>query len=396
MVNNYNYGKTISNAEYKKYQDFLKTQTDQAKRNAEAKAAGGYKMNDGKWYFPDELERDGSGNLVVKGKPGIIAVNSDGSPVRPEGIQVVDQDGNLKAGQAVDYQTLDPNSLEGYNMLKNLAQSQGPTDMAKAQMEQAKVMQSQGLDQATANAAGAAAQARTQLAMRGGASSGARASLARQNMKDILAARQGVNSQYTSGMANIGSEDAARKMNLIKDFGQAEGSLAAGNVDIQNREAEFNKQLQGMGIQNANQYRMDAYTSELDKWGAGKQADATRNSGGGGGGGGGCCFIFLEARYGNGTMDAVVRRFRDENMNPVNRRGYYKVSEVLVPLMRKSKLVKALVRLTLTDPLVAYGKAYYGGSKLGFIFAPIKTFWLKTFEYLGQDHEFIRENGEVV
>lgn len=115
------------------------------------------------------------------------------------------------------------------------------------------------------------------------------------------------------------------------------------------------------------------------------------------GGSGFCCFIFLEARYGNGTMDFVVRKFRDENMTDKNRRGYYKLSEVLVPLMRKSKIVKGLVRLFMTDPLVAYGKAHYGsGSKLGFVFAPVKNFWMKAFNYLGEDHPFVRENGEVV
>lgn len=397
MDNLYGGGNMMGGWQDPAYVAWQKQQSAQAKADAATKAAGGYKMNDGKWYMPDQVERDATGNLVVKGKPGIIAMNADGSPVRPEGIQVVDQNGNLKENQGVDYQTLDPNSLEGYNMLKNLATQQGPTDMAKAQMNQAEIMKSQGLDQATANASGAAAQARAGLAMRGGASSGARSNLARQSMKDILSAKQGVNAGYTGQMASIGSEDAGRKLNLMKDFGQAEGSMAAGNLDIQNKEAEFNKQLQGYGIENANKYRMDAYTAELDKWGAGKQADATRNSSSGGGGGGGCCFIFLEARYGNGTMDSVVRRFRDENMNPVNQRGYYKLSEVLVPLMRKSKLIKVLVQFTMCSPLVAYGKAHYGtGSKLGFIFAPIKNFWLKTFEYLGQDHEFVRENGEVV
>lgn len=117
----------------------------------------------------------------------------------------------------------------------------------------------------------------------------------------------------------------------------------------------------------------------------------------GGGGGGLCCFIFLEARYGNGTMDSVVRRYRDEHMTDQNRRGYYKASEFLVPLMRKYKPVKWAVRLMMTDPMVAYGRAYYGtGSKLGYIFKPIADFWLKTFAYLGGNHPFIRENGEVV
>ena len=110
-----------------------------------------------------------------------------------------------------------------------------------------------------------------------------------------------------------------------------------------------------------------------------------------------CCFIFLEARYGNGTMDNVVRKFRDEKLTLKNKRGYYKLAQILVPMMRKSLLIKNIVRLTMTSPLVSYGKAYYGeGSKLGFIFKPVVNFWLKTFDYLGDDHEFIRENGETV
>jgi hypothetical protein len=96
-------------------------------------------------------------------------------------------------------------------------------------------------------------------------------------------------------------------------------------------------------------------------------------------------------------MDSVVRQFRDEHMTLRNKRGYYKVSEVLVPLMRKSKTVKFMTRVLLTDPLVAYGKAFYKkGSPLGLIFKPVTNFWLSLFDYLGGDHSFIRENGEVV
>ena len=124
----------------------------------------------------------------------------------------------------------------------------------------------------------------------------------------------------------------------------------------------------------------------------------TNGGGGGGGGGGGsnCCFIFLEARYGDGTMDEVVRKFRDENMTERNRRGYYKLSEVLVPMMRRSRWVKVGVRCLMTDPLVSYGKYHYGENKIGKIFEPVKNFWLSTFDYLGGEHPFIRENGEVV
>ena len=109
-----------------------------------------------------------------------------------------------------------------------------------------------------------------------------------------------------------------------------------------------------------------------------------------------CCFLFMEARYGNGVLDRVVRRYRDEKMTLRNRRGYYKLSDVLVPLMRKYKLVKFLVRLLITDPLVCYGKYYYGENKIGVIFKPVHDFWMGMFNFLGQDHEYVRETGEVV
>jgi len=134
------------------------------------------------------------------------------------------------------------------------------------------------------------------------------------------------------------------------------------------------------------------------------------SSGGGGGGGGGgssgggssgssggsCCFIMLEARYGDGTMDEVVRRYRDEYMTDRNRRGYYRMAEVLVPLMRKSKTFKWIVTKTFADPLVSYGKYYYGQNKHGVIYSPLKNFWMKVFDVVGGDTKFIRENGEVV
>ena len=109
-----------------------------------------------------------------------------------------------------------------------------------------------------------------------------------------------------------------------------------------------------------------------------------------------CCFIMLEARYGDGTMDDVVRKYRDEMMTDKNRRGYYKLAEVLVPLMRRSRVFKFIVQKTFADPLVSYGKWHYKENKHGWVFAPIKSMWMKVFDVLGGDTEFIRENGQVV
>ena len=133
---------------------------------------------------------------------------------------------------------------------------------------------------------------------------------------------------------------------------------------------------------------------------SGGGGSSNNDSGGGGGASSSsddsCCFIMLEARYGDGTMDEVVRRYRDEHMTDRNRRGYYKVAEVLVPLMRKSPTIKWLVTKTFADPLVSYGKYYYGQNKHGVIYSPIKNLWMKLFDTVGGDTEFIRENGETV
>jgi hypothetical protein len=109
-----------------------------------------------------------------------------------------------------------------------------------------------------------------------------------------------------------------------------------------------------------------------------------------------CCFIMLEARYGNGVMDEVVRRYRDEFVNDRNKRGYYKLAEVLVPLMREYVFVKYLVIYLFANPLVYYGKWHYGHNKWGWVFKPVKNFWMNIFNTLGNDTKFIRENGEVI
>lgn len=115
------------------------------------------------------------------------------------------------------------------------------------------------------------------------------------------------------------------------------------------------------------------------------------DGGGGGGGGGGCCFIMLEARYGDGAMDTVVRKYRDEMLTERNRAGYYKLAHVLVPLMRASRVFKFLVQITFSDPLVSYGRWYYKQNKHGWLFAPIKTAWMNVFDILGADTQFVRE-----
>ena len=158
---------------------------------------------------------------------------------------------------------------------------------------------------------------------------------------------------YGAGHANVAAADAAS---------QAAAEAAYSEAEMANAEADAQAEANANG-----------------------EADAAA-----------CCFIMLEARYGDGTMDNVVRKYRDEMMTDKNRRGYYKLAEVLVPLMRKSAVFKFIVQKTFADPLVSYGKWHYKENKHGWVFAPIKSMWMKVFDVLGGDTEFIRENGQVV
>lgn len=172
---------------------------------------------------------------------------------------------------------------------------------------------------------------------------------------------------------------------------QAQNQYAQAGLNIANPTNPVITGLNMMPYQNV----MSQYSNQANFAASYLQGKASAPSGGGGGGGM-CCFIMLEARYGNGVMDEVVRRYRDEHVTPRNRRGYYKLAEVFVPLMRKSKLFKLAVSKLFADPLVSFAKWHYGQNRHGWMFKPVERFWMNVFDLLGEDVPFIRENGEVV
>lgn len=232
------------------------------------------------------------------------------------------------------------------------------------------------------------------FASMGMSNSGAALKAGLEAQNDIEAQRRDAENRL--GQDELGQQLQLEQADLARRDAYDAKKLA---VDQANADAEMKAQLANIEIANKyqdkdmaqKQFILDQDTTEFNKRMA--EIESRRPSGGGGGG---CCYIFLEARYGSGLMDSVVRRYRDEHMTPRNRRGYYKLSEVLVPLMRRSRMAKLAVRALMTDPLVSYGKYYYGEGKIGWIFKPVVNFWMKAFNYLGQDHEYIRENGEVI
>ena len=110
--------------------------------------------------------------------------------------------------------------------------------------------------------------------------------------------------------------------------------------------------------------------------------------GGGNGmsGGNGCCFIFLESY--NGTLPWFVRECRNYyyKQNPRVARGYVKMANWLVPLMRRYRIVKSLVNILMVKPITKYGGwlcDVEGYSNCN-LYKPFKSFWFTVWNYLGK------------
>ena len=105
-----------------------------------------------------------------------------------------------------------------------------------------------------------------------------------------------------------------------------------------------------------------------------------------------CCFIVLEVEN-KEKLDVYIRKYRDEMLNDTNRKGYYKLAQVVVPLMRKYNIVKWLFKYSFVSPAKSWAKTYYTGKGIGWVFEPLRKFWLGLFNYLGKDHEMKIDNG---
>lgn len=88
-----------------------------------------------------------------------------------------------------------------------------------------------------------------------------------------------------------------------------------------------------------------------------------------------CCFIFLEAT--NGKLPWYVRRERDYYYHKDSRlpAGYKRMAAWLVPLMRRSHLVKWLVNTLMVKPLTAVGGYHHCVNNYGKYLRPVKHIW---------------------
>ncbi len=294
----------------------------------------------------------------------------------------------LTMSAVTEMNKLDGQYSQGFNRQRAEALRKGPSNWLNMSLAQDALKQEDAREKAGQMNASRTAEAHNRLASLGGLSSGARERVEEQGQEGFMNMSQDLARSSKLAGLGMGVQDEQNRIGKLSDLTGKEMQrenmwTTAKDKDTANELAEAKRK---------SDFDMNLFDIRKRAEGAESNANAIQNSGGGG-----CCFIFLEARYGTGAMDQVVRRYRDEHMTERNKRGYYKLAEVLVPFMRSSRVAKFMVQLTMTTPLVAYGKAYYGrGSKIGLILKPLVSMWLSVFDYLGCDHKFIRENGELI
>lgn len=213
-------------------------------------------------------------------------LNPDGSPVKPGYNSQLDKNtGLLKDPYQLKAPVIDYNNVDSYNMYKKASMDTGLSPWAKMQQELLQNQQNQDLSNMAGKSAQAGAQARSGLAMRGGLSNAQRTQIATGGARDLMMGNQGIYQQGAQNLLNIGAQDAQNKQSMLSqvmgiDTGTSKANtLNAADTQKYNIGNALNEQ------QNQNTWNMDTYKEQMQKWAAGKQADATAASGGGGGGG---------------------------------------------------------------------------------------------------------------
>lgn len=170
------------------------------------------------------------------------------------------------------------NNSQGYDAFKALAMRPGASNWANlATTQQAMTAQDQ-MNKAAAETGASTAAATNQLSMQGGLTSGARERAAESGQNQLASADQGIARQQGENNLQISMNDAQNQMSELGQLPGMEQSRAGAwegvrQGDLANTMAEN---------QSLNSFNQNAYGQQMQAWAAGKQAQATSESGKGG------------------------------------------------------------------------------------------------------------------
>ncbi len=154
----------------------------------------------------------------------------------------------------------------------------GPSEISKFALKQNAMGATAGRDQARRLASGMAQDQQARLSMKGGLGAGAGERINKYSTNVGMDAANAVDANAGGNRANIlVADEGARVGNLGQAANLQQGQTAfkygMANDDANRRQQELNRQ---------NAFNMNNYNTQMQAWGAGKQAAATAQSGQGG------------------------------------------------------------------------------------------------------------------
>lgn len=212
-------------------------------------------------------------------------LNPDGSPIRPEFYSLLDPEtGRLLQEYVLENGQIDPEKLADYQAFRKEATRTGPSEWAKLMQAQQAIAKDSAMDEAARQAGSSQALAQSQLAMRGGLSSGARERVARDAANNLLGKRQEIGRGMNASNLQMLTEDEKNRMGLFERLPGMEVGIQEFNIGQKSKQDQYN-------ISNALEEKrardtqdLAVYQEQLKKYGADRQAAATAQSNSGGGG----------------------------------------------------------------------------------------------------------------
>ena len=179
---------------------------------------------------------------------------------RPGQLSIMSEEGGL----APQFQQTMGESL---SQLKDIAMTEGDTEAARMARERQGLMSQEARDDLRAQQASGVAQGMRNLAMRGGASTGARERLMSGATSAGLRGMQDLGRENRLAQLQISQQDAARKEGLLGNLGKAEQLIQEGNIG----------RLAG-DVQSQNLARQKFYEEDMRAYGAQQSAKAQKSA----------------------------------------------------------------------------------------------------------------------
>lgn len=210
----------------------------------------------------------------------------DGSPLDPVLSSITKDDGTMKDAYQLKGEADVTVNKDGYNKIKELAMRDPSQQSAWARMatEKAGLEEQNSIEAARRQGAGLEAQQMNRWMMQGGASQGARAGMAKANLRAQLMNQQDIGRQGQLTRMDISAKDEDNRIDMVKNLTDLDAQLA--DLDLKNRSYktgvnEFNLKNQLQEVDAKRAFDQNIYGEKMKKWAADRTATAQASSGGG-------------------------------------------------------------------------------------------------------------------